>query len=167
MQKRERTLLWVLGGTLVLYLLARTNQGSALVTDILTSGSRGIRNNNPGNIRKSSSIWAGQAPPEAQSDPAFVIFTAPEYGIRAMAKILKTYFSRGVDTIEKVISTWAPETENNTGAYIAAVTKSAGIPASARLSSADLSRLIPAIIQHENGTQPYSSILIEKGISLS
>jgi hypothetical protein len=165
MQKREQTLLWVLGGAVVLYLLARSDTGSALVTDILTSGSRGIRNNNPGSIRKSQTTWAGQTP--TQSDPAFVQFIAPEYGIRAMAKVLKSYFSRGTDTIEKVISTWAPATENNTTAYIASVAKNSNLAANAKLSAADLGKIIPAIIQHENGAQPYSLDIINKGISLS
>lgn len=137
------------------------------MTDILTSGTRGIRNNNPGNIRKSATVWAGQAPPEAQVDKAFVIFTAPEYGIRAMAKILRNYFARGTDTIREVISTWAPASENDTQAYIASVANKLGMSPDQRLSAMDLPKLIPAIIHHENGAQPYPIDLINKGISLS
>ena len=164
---RQNKLLIALVGVATLYLLARSEKGSTFVTDILTSGSRGIRNNNPGNIRKSATVWAGQAPPEAQTDPAFVTFTRPEYGIRAMAKVLKSYFARGIDTLQEVATTWAPPSENDTAAYVKSLEELTGLQPTARLSPADLPRLIPAIIQHENGAQPYSPALITQGISLS
>ena len=164
---RQTKLFLLLGGMIGLYFFTRSATGSALVTDILTSGSRGIRNNNPGNVRKSVTRWAGQVADELQRDPAFVIFTAPEYGIRAMAKILKSYFARGTDTIREIISTWAPASENDTAAYIASVAGKLGLSPDQRLSAADLPKLIPAIISHENGSQPYSPDLINKGISMS
>lgn len=164
---RQNKLLLALAGVIGLYLLARSNMGSTFVTDILTSGSRGIRNNNPGNIRKSATRWAGAVPDALQKDASFVIFSAPEYGIRAMAKVLNSYLARGVDTVEKIISTWAPATENDTAHYIAAVSQSMNVAANARLAQMDFAKLIPAIIQHENGSQPYSLSLIQKGISLS
>jgi len=164
---REKTLLWILGGSVVLYLLARTDTGRTLVTDVLTSGSRGIRNNNPGNIRKSGTTWAGAVPPELQKDASFVIFTDAVYGIRAMAKILKSYAGRGLITIEKIISTWAPATENDTRAYIASVSRATGFDATKPLDTNQLMKLIPAIIQHENGSQPYPQHVIDKGVSLA
>jgi hypothetical protein len=169
MTRREKTLAVVLGAAAILYLLSRTETGRKVtggIVETLASGVRGIRNNNPGNIRKNSgTTWAGQS--TAQTDPAFVQFIAPEYGIRAMARVLKNYFARGVDTLAEVISTWAPASENNTGAYIAAVQKQTGLLPTARLSAADLAKLIPAIIQHENGNQPYSVDIINKGIEMS
>jgi hypothetical protein len=165
MVKREKLLLWIAAGTAMLYLLARSNKGSTLVTDILTSGSRGIRNNNPGNIRKSATVWTGQA--ATQTDPDFVQFIAPEYGIRAMAKIFKSYLARGADTIEKMASTYAPRSENDTVAYIESVSRETGIPSASRVSASDFAKLIPAFIRHENGAQPYSIDIINKGISLS
>lgn len=164
MNRREKILLGTLGAAIVLYLLARSDTGSAFVTDILTSGSRGIRNNNPGNIRKSATVWAGQVPAALQKDASFVIFTAPEFGIRAMAKILSSYLARGVDTVESIIHTWAPPSENDTSAYVAAVLKDVGVK---RISRAEFPKLIAAMIKHENGVQPYSPDLIAKGISLA
>lgn len=137
------------------------------MTDLLTSGSRGIRNNNPGNIRKSATRWAGQVADVLQKDPEFVIFSAPEYGIRAMAKILTSYLGRGVDTIEKIVYTWAPPSENNSAAYVASVAKATGLQPNAKISPADFLAIIPAIIKHENGSQPYSSEIIKKGVSLA
>lgn len=166
MNVRNKPLFWVLLGVGALWALARSEKGSTFVTDILESGARGIRNHNPGNIRRvAGTTWAGQS--QTQTDPAFVQFIAPEYGIRAMARVLKNYFARGVDTVSTVIATWAPSTENNTGAYISAVVRDTGLQPNARLSTADLPKLIAAIIKHENGTQPYPPDLIHKGISLS
>lgn len=150
---------------MALYLFARSDKGAAIVTDVLTSGARGIRNNNPGNIRKSATVWAGQA--SAQTDPAFVQFTKPEYGIRAMAKVFNSYIARGIDTIEKMVATYAPASENNTAAYTANVVRISGIPATARVSAVDYTRIIPAFIAQENGAQPYSLALINYGVSLA
>lgn len=135
------------------------------MTDILESGARGIRNNNPGNIRHTQDQWAGMA--SAQSDPEFVQFISPEFGIRAMAKILKNYMARGIVNLSQVISTWAPPTENNTQAYVADVARHSGLDPNSKLSAVDLPALIPAMIQHENGQQPYTAATIAKGISLS
>ncbi len=49
---------------------------------------RGIRNNNPGNIRLSKTMWQGQRLPP-QFDPDFVEFIAPRYGLadRVMGQV--------------------------------------------------------------------------------
>lgn len=127
---------------------------------------RGIRNNNPGNIRLGSQ-WAGQVPASEQTDAAFVQFISPEYGIRAMNRILNSYASRGLVTIRSILNTWAPPTENNTAAYRANVSSALGVGQDAPLSNAQRPALIAAIIQHENGTQPYDASLIARGISMT
>ena len=53
--------------------------------------SRGLRNNNPGNIRKTGDKWQGLS--TTQTDDSFFQFTDAKYGIRAMAKLLKNYQS--------------------------------------------------------------------------
>lgn len=128
---------------------------------------RGLRNNNPGNIRISSTVWAGQVPPSPELDKEFVTFSSPEYGIRAMAKVLKTYMSRGVNTVEKIITTWAPPSENDTSAYVKSVVAQTGLGAKQVLTPEYIAQLIPAIIKHENGSQPYTPAQIAKGVSLS
>lgn len=126
---------------------------------------RGLRNNNPGNIKRSKTAWVGLKP--VQSDPIFLEFTDPVYGIRALYKILMTYKSRGLNTIEKIISTWAPSTENDTRAYIDTVAKRLGIDPRLPLGPQHYTPLIKAIIHHENGKQPYDNATIEKGIALA
>lgn len=76
---------------------------------------RGIRNRNPGNIRKSSNAWVGKI---AGSDPAFETFDTMENGIRAAAVLFRNYQSKyGAESIIDLIGRWAPNNENNTRAY--------------------------------------------------
>lgn len=127
---------------------------------------RGIRNNNPGNIRHGDS-WRGLAP--GQTDPDFCVFTSPEYGIRAMARILLNYQKKyGIRTIDGIISRWAPPSENNTRSYITAVSRACQVAPTEIIDIAEyLPDIIPAIIQHENGMQPYNEKLIFKAIKMA
>lgn len=130
---------------------------------------RGLRNNNPGNIRYDGTAWEGLANPP--SDGVYCVFTDPKYGIRAMARILSNYVALdGVaSTVTDLISRWAPPSENNTPAYIADVDDQLGLtPGNDAIDfSTSLAPLAAAIIQHENGLQPYSADTIIQGISLS
>lgn len=130
---------------------------------------RGIRNHNPGNIRRGDD-WKGMA--DTQTDKAFIQFEAPEWGIRAMARILKNYRDRhGLVTVPQIIGRWAPPNENDTDSYVKTVLAKLGIPDRyADLQAVDESQyqeLIKAIIHHENGKQPYSDELIRQGIALA
>lgn len=127
---------------------------------------RGIRNNNPGNIRLSSEQWQGLDP--EQTDVSFFQFLTPTYGVRAMAKILKNYASYGLTSISQIINRWAPANENNTVSYINAVSKSMGkSPFENLIYPDDMTALIAAIIQHENGVQPYDTAILTEGIRLA
>jgi len=128
--------------------------------------SRGFRNRNPGNIRHGDK-WRGLAPEQLYK--AFGTFVAPEYGIRAMAVILNNYqVKNGISTIQGIISRWAPPTENDTESYVKDVAKACGVnPTETILIKPLLPKLIPAIIMHENGSQPYPVEVIAKGISLA
>lgn len=89
---------------------------------------RGIRNNNPLNIRKGNN-WQGERQP--QTDTAFEEFTSMEMGLRAGFIILRNYMTKRppCNTIAKIISRWAPTNENNTTAYIKEVARRSGINA--------------------------------------
>jgi len=128
---------------------------------------RGIRNNNPGNIERTPRIrWKGMAADQS-SDPRFIVFVAPQWGIRAIARILLGDWREGQNTIASLIEEWAPPTENDTVAYIKAVGKAAGVdPYKPCDIPALLPKIIAAIIQHENGMQPYDLETIELGIEL-
>lgn len=133
---------------------------------------RGIRNNNPGNIRISSSAWKGKRSPN--TDGSFEQFddyagsAGHLWGIRALFKTLTTYRDKhGLNTVRGIIGRWAPTNENNTAAYVAAVAKAVGKNADATLAPADYAPLIAAIIQHENGVQPYPMADITAGMALA
>jgi hypothetical protein len=128
---------------------------------------RGIRNNNPGNIRLGIA-WDGLA--TTQTDPDFCQFTTAQFGIRAIEKILLTYHSEGLNTITAIISKWAPPVENNTQAYIDAVCASSGFTATQTIDVTEMiqaTAIVEAIITHENGEQPYSQEIIQEGIALA
>ena len=130
---------------------------------------RGIRNNNPGNIRWGCS-WQGLNPNGKCLDKEFCVFTKPEYGIRAMAKILLNYKNiYKIHTVGGIIHRWAPPSENNTVAYINHVSKELKVDTDETIDVSNkniMLVLIKAIIKHENGKQPYSDETIMKGIEL-
>jgi len=127
---------------------------------------RGIRNNNPGNIRHGDD-WMGLS--TEQKDPSFCCFIKPEYGIRAMARILANYQRRyGIKTVRGIINRWAPPVENDTDAYVEHVAEVVGVGPDEKIQvKSVLALLIPVIILHENGTNPYSSEILRKGIEMA
>lgn len=131
---------------------------------------RGLRNNNnPGNIRHSTTTWEGMA--DVQGDPSFVSFQEPKFGIRALGRVLNTYNEKhGLKTIRGVVSRWAPPNENDTEAYIKSVAKQTGFEADAELDLKDpetVTALTKAIILHENGKQPFDDETILEGLRLA
>lgn len=130
--------------------------------------SRGIKNNNPGNIRISDQRWQGKVTPSTDAD--FEQFVSPEYGIRALAKILLDDGSQGINTVRKVINKYAPSSENNTEAYINAVCEHLKVQPDDELNLDDYNTMygfVAAIIMHENGEVPYSDATINKGINMA
>ena len=142
---------------------------------------RGIRNNNPGNIERGSppTPWQGLATPEEMTpqqaaEPRFAVFTAPKWGIRAMARTLISYQDKhGLFTIRGMISRWAPpggSDGNHTQAYIDAVARAVGVSAD---ETVDLQKyevaepMLKAMIRVENGSQPYPQTVIDEGLKLA
>ena len=132
---------------------------------------RGIRNNNPLNIRKGSN-WQGERQP--QSDKAFEEFESMQYGIRAGFKLIKKYMSgyngltKKFDTIELIIKRWAPPSENATQRYIDFVSKTTGIPSRQKLSFDNkklMCDIVSAMIQVECG-QRIDRDIIESGYDM-
>lgn len=127
---------------------------------------RGIRNNNPGNLEYSkTNPWVGQT----GDDGRFAKFETPEHGIRALGRNLLSYQRQGIDTVSDIINRWAPPSDNNnTDAYIQAVCAQLGVTPDQQLDASNpdtLKALCAAIIQHENGSQPYSDQQLATGVS--
>lgn len=88
---------------------------------------RGLRNNNPGNIRITKDKWKGLRP--VQEDKEFFQFTEMKWGYRALIRTLQNYRRRhGCQTIADFVRRWAPEHENNTSGYISRVCKEMQVP---------------------------------------
>ncbi len=118
-------------------------------------GPLGIRDNNPGNLRyiaDPTRAWNGQV----GDNQGFGVYSSAELGVRAMSHQLQEDFANGDSTLADLITTWAPPSENNTQAYIADVAAQTGLDPNAALDLyPNLPAIVAAIIQHENGEQPY------------
>ena len=124
---------------------------------------------NPGNIRHGAN-WLVLNPNVRNIDSAFCVFTAPVYGIRALAKVLINYKRiHGLNTVRQIVSRYAPPNENQTTAYIQSVAKQLGVYPDTVIDIEErgvLTVFIKAVIRMENGIQPYSDELIQQGIEL-
>lgn len=139
------------------------------------SDPRGIRNNNPGNIRIGSP-WKGLAKPDQRrkfqrNEKDFCVFIAPEWGIRAMARLLANYQNRHkLHTVSAMINRWAPPSENDTSNYVGFIAEEMNVLPNEGFAIRDYGRAYPmvhAIIKMENGQQPYSKRLIDRGLLLA
>ncbi|MNV00232.1 hypothetical protein D3C71_903910 [compost metagenome] len=135
-----------------------------LTVPTVNNAPRGIRNNNPGNID-----YRGQAGASLEKRGGrFAKFETAYDGLKALSRQLMRYFEgkttgKKLQTISDIISTWAPGNENNTGAYIAQISKTMGVSPDAVLNLKDpkvMSSLMNGIIHHENGRNPYPGELV-------
>lgn len=159
------------GGALLLFLISSNSAGAATPPPPPPNGGitppgglasisylgqtglpRGMRNNNPGNLRKSSSAWQGKI--TNGTDSAFEQFTTFAYGTRAMIKLLSNYIHDGYNTLDKIINRYAPAADNNNpGSYIADVAFQSGLfPTKVLTADKDtLRKLVIPMADVENG----------------
>jgi hypothetical protein len=123
---------------------------SRMSTQTNTKVARGIRNNNPGNIRIGIN-WLGRVVPG--KDLSFVEFKSMPYGVRALYIDLINKHKSGLRTIRDIIYKYAPPTENLTDAYIASVAQSMKLGANTLFAptAKNFTALAKAIVKHENG----------------
>lgn len=101
---------------------------------------RGIRNNNPLNIRIGNT-WLGEVPNPTESE--FEQFVSIRYGLRAAFVILRRYIRRYQrNTPALIISSWAPSSENNTEKYINTVCKRSGIAPGETLDYENVDKMV-------------------------
>lgn len=115
---------------------------------------RGLRNNNPGNIRRNSDVFQGEK--ILSTDSQFKQFETMAYGYRAVFKILSNYYRiYKLTTIRKMIGRWAPENENNTSAYVSLVSSYAGINPDDLISfdREQMIRIVAGMSKVENGRE--------------
>lgn len=132
---------------------------------------RGIRNNNPLNIRKGNN-WKGEV--YNSTDGEFEQFVSMQWGVRAGFKILKNYMTgyggrvKALTNIHDIIHRWAPPSENNCRAYIDSVCRFSGLHEFERLQFSDRNKmlaLVDGMIRVECG-QPVSLDIIASAYDL-
>jgi hypothetical protein len=157
--------------------------GGLVVQDIAMVDSVG--KNNPMNIRIGQP-WQGLA--DEEDDTGFCTFKSPEYGIRAGMLIIRSYAKRGINTVQGIISTWAPPSENDTDSYVAQVAAQLGVKPTDSLVNPDRGTLkgganpvpkvysedkntmfclVKAIIKREIGKQPYPDAVFNSAWELA
>lgn len=105
-----------------------------------TVTTRGLRNNNPLNIRTSPQRFLGET--DICTDRAFKQFQTLEYGLRAAFVILRTYQRKHrLTTPAAMISRWAPRTENDTRRYISIVCRRSALAPDQQLPWTDQHRM--------------------------
>lgn len=115
--------------------------------------SRGVRNNNVGNIMKSNDQWKGLV---GYDDDGYAIFESPEYGVRAKGRVLMTYGRQGRKTLPAIFEKYAPKGHGNNdpAAYAQFVANETGFSLNEELDLQDentLMKLVQAMAVQENG----------------
>ena len=161
------------------YVIEEGKFGKALATGALAAGlmasqaSASIFNNNPGNIRTSPTNWNGEI---TEPGEEFERFSDMHMGVRASAKILRTYGKKyGIDTINKIIKRYAPPEDNNpnNANYARHVSNGSGFDVDEKIDLNDpavLMKLMRPIFQFENGQKEAAKISdadIQKGVRMA
>lgn len=147
----------------------------------MTTPTRGMRNNNPGNIRRTNIDWQGEDPRDHNGvvhglpdDQEFEVFTNPIWGVRALVRLLRTYVERyNLVTIPAIIQRWAPSHENPTNEYADFVIKRTNWPPQIHIDPKDpayievMYDIAQAITLFENGGQTYPVEVWEEGMRLA
>lgn len=125
---------------------------------------RGIRNNNPLNIKfNAANDWNGQT---GKDSGGFCIFDNPQNGVRAAAKILNSYKKLGLTTIRQIVTRWTSgDSTTIQSNYIGHLTKSLNIGADVPLNTNNYAALLSAMTYFENGQNPYPMSLFVAGVS--
>ena len=109
---------------------------SQIVTNLVMPKTRAYNNCNPGNIRLDGTTWQGEVNPS--QDPDFKQFISMDWGYRAIFVNLRSYINSGINTINTMINTWAPASDNNdTTAYINSVVQQSGYDPNQTISVSD------------------------------
>lgn len=129
---------------------------------------RGFRNNNPGNIEHGPR-WRGLA--AQQTDSRFATFQDMAWGVRAIAVVLRTYQQKyRINTIRGIVNRWAPSPENDVDAYIAHMSRLAGIDPDDRIDVryySEVEGIVRAIVRHENGADLPCPADLQRGLRLA
>ena len=134
--------------------------------EMAEGGPLGLRQFNPGNIRPGAGFLG-----ETGAGSGYAQFESPEYGLRALSRLLGTYGQkRGVNTLRGLVSRYAPKSDNPDSFenYIKYMSDKLGVDPDEEIDLADRrAELIPAIVGFEQGQQPFSEDQISRAIAAS
>ena len=136
-------------------------------TSKMADFSRGIRNKNPFNIRKSNIKWDGKV---QGNDKEFETFDSDLMGIRAGARNSLTHFRRGNDTVSDLVSEHAPPSENPTQSFVNFVSSKLGVSPNDKIDLEDedvLFDFVNAVISFENQNYFYDEATVRKAIKMA
>ena len=150
MKFNKTLLIGLLIAIVIFYLSFKTTK------KVMNKLSRGMRNNNPFNIRKSSINWQGKI--INSSDKDFEQFETLEYGIRAGLINLRSYLNKGFDTVKKIIARYSPVDDpgnapGSTNNYINFVARKLNVDINETIDKSQLIDLAYAILLFEAGKQ--------------
>ena len=148
----KKEYIYIIGGLILALLLFYKKP----IKEGFKNMTRGYRNNNFGNIVKTFSkgvqtFWTGEI---KGNDERFKTFKDADHGYRAIFVLLDSYLKKGRNTIEKIISVYAPSNENNTKGYIDRVSKLTNLQSDEALTKNDFYKIVLAISEVENGIKP-------------
>jgi hypothetical protein len=157
-EKMKKIAPWLLVAAAVIIgrMATRKKETAAIgpdTTPSTTSGVRGIRNNNPGNIRKGSKkIWNGEVWPS--QDASFSQFMTMAWGVRALLIDLTNKHKQGLRNVQSIIYKYAPPTENYSAVYAKFVADQMGLTVLQpfAMTEANLLKFAKAVARFENGT---------------
>jgi hypothetical protein len=125
----------------------------------------GIRNNNPGNLRSTKQYWKGQV---GEDSSGFAVFSEALWGIRAMVlQLLRYQDTYGLRSPLRIISRWAPPSENKTLTYAKYIAEGFGADLEYELDLWNpwtMEKLVNLIITYENGQNPYPQEIIQGAV---
>ncbi len=133
------------------------------------TASRGMRNNNPGNIQiNNRNNWEGKVPPNENTDGRFEQFTSFSYGVRALIILLTNYIRSDRSTLRKIAESYAPASENDTVAYSRFLASRLNVNENTPLplTRNNLRLLVQAIARMENGQECVTDTQFDEAWSL-
>lgn len=132
---------------------------------ISAHSSRGIRNNNPGNLRKTNDKWQGM---NGNDSEGYLTFESPQAGLRALVvNLVNQDKLHGLKTINDIMGKYAPPEENDTASYIKFVSERVGVAPDKEINFDDpevMSKFTNAVITMENGGNPYSAEMVDGAV---
>jgi len=140
-----------------------TGDDDTVVLVVQGTSPLGLRNNNPFNLEFRNIGWVG----EVGTDGRFSIFDNAENGIRAGMINVHTKMTRdGANTVRRLLSILSPAFENPLESFITFVSRRLGVAPDQPINFPQhILQLSQAIIQFENGTQPFSIEELQRALS--